>query len=108
MKKDTFISLLMTVEDLNEKIGQLETFTGHPCECLNKLMCEIIDTIDEDMGLDFDKNIDSITYDYCFRFNFGQDYNGTPLVTIDGKDYFPKRFAELYNVIIKIVGNADQ
>ena len=27
---------------------------------------------------------------------------------IDGKDYFPKRFTELYNVVIEIVGDANQ
>ena len=109
MKRDTFISLLMTVEDFNEKIKQLETFTEQPSECLNKLMCQIIDTIDEDTGLNkFDDTVESVVYDFCFRFNFGQDYNGIPLVTIDGKDYFPKRFTELYDVVIEIVGDANQ
>ena len=109
MKRSTFISLLMTVEDFNEKIKQLERFTEQPCECLNKLMCEIVNTIEEDMGLDiFDDTIESIIYDYCFRFEFGQEYNNIPLVTIDGKDYFPKRFTELYDVVIEIVGNANQ
>lgn len=108
MKRDTFIHLLMTVEDFNEKINQLQTFTEHTCECLSNIMCSIIHAIETDMGLDvFDNNIESIIYDYCFRFEFGQEYNDTPLVTIEGRDYFPKRFTELYDVIIEMVGNAD-
>lgn len=109
MKRATFIDLLMTVEELNEKLKQLETFVGGPVDCLNHTMCSILDAISEDMGLNkFDDDIACIIFDYCFNHDFGDKYDETPLVTIDDKKYFPKRFTELYNVIIEMVGDANQ
>ena len=69
MKRATFIDLLMTVEELNEKLKQLETFVGGPVDCLNHTMCSILDAISEDMGLNkFDDDIACIIFDYCFHY----------------------------------------
>lgn len=110
MKKTTFVKLMCCVQELDTKAEQLCAFLGQTVESVfDKFICRIIDTIEEDVGLSkFFPDIGDVVCDYCFKFNFGTKYNGTALVNIDGKDYFPTNFEELYDVVIEMVGNAEQ
>lgn len=110
MKKPTFVQLMNCVQELDKKADQLCAFLDQTVESVfDKIMDHIIDIIEADVGLSkFDADVACVVGDYCFRFNYGTEYNGTALVIIDGKEYFPRDFDELYDVVIEMVGNANQ
>ena len=107
ISKECFVSIMQGIEHyckLLEKLSHDRII--QPESALYEIIDSVVDALSKELEIEPTdtkiKNVwEPILHTYCYSLDFGTDYTGFDwLIKIDGIEYKPTTFEELYDIIL--------